>query len=508
MKRTTMLNTWGGFLLIAFLVLAMGCAGGPGVPAGAAPAGFPLAAEGAAFEKAELSAFAREALGSFSTFVLSNGVPVVVKQSTASRVQHLSLVIRGGSLFAKPETAGYEGLALRTMARGSAAYSYEAIQDLLDATSSSISAGTSFESSSFSLNTLDKYFDRLFPVWADCLVAPSLSEEDFGQVLSEAKLSLQSKEQDPWAKTGLVMNAEFFAGHPYAVSPDGTTESLAAATSAQIRDWYATAFSANRFFIVAVGDFDPGTLKEKLEATVGKIPDRRVALPPEPPRFGAAPPGPSGSGRLVKFEYPQSKGVGYLRGDFAAPSPSDSDFMAASIAMKMLGDLLFNVVRDKHGATYSPGAYIRSFEANYGSIVIYKTKVAAAVKAYVDEAVAELAAGRCLSVDPDDAESAEPRTSIEEALPTYKALFTSSYYESQQTNAQVAAEIAASVLSTGDYRSYLRDMERIEAVTPDELKAAFDKYILHGQFTWVALGSRDVVDPVREEDFGGFSAAR
>ena len=43
------------------------------------------------------SAFAKENLASFSTFTLSNGLPVIVKQNSANRVQHISLIIRGGS---------------------------------------------------------------------------------------------------------------------------------------------------------------------------------------------------------------------------------------------------------------------------------------------------------------------------------------------------------------------------------------------------------------------------
>ena len=47
-------------------------------------------------------------LPGFSTFVLSNGLPVIVKRETASRVMHVSLVIRGGSSASAPGKAGIE----------------------------------------------------------------------------------------------------------------------------------------------------------------------------------------------------------------------------------------------------------------------------------------------------------------------------------------------------------------------------------------------------------------
>ncbi len=226
----------------AGLVLAA-CAGAPRAAAPAAPLSGPLVS-GAFPAESELSPFAREGLRSLSTFSLPNGIPVVVRRNDASAVRHLSLVIRGGSLAAKPETAGYELLALRTMARGSADYPYETIQSLLDETSAAMGATSVFEYSAYSLTALGKHFGRLLPVWADTLAKPAFAAEDFEQVLSEAKLALKSKEQDPWQRTGLALNAEFFAGHPYAATPDGTKESLAAADLEAVKAWYASSFAA------------------------------------------------------------------------------------------------------------------------------------------------------------------------------------------------------------------------------------------------------------------------
>ena len=487
--------------IAVFLACALVVGQGLGQGAKLTAQSYPIASKEASFGKgAVVSDFVKESLGSFATFTLSNGIPVIVRKNDASSVRNLSLVLAGGSLLRTEATAGIESLALSTMARGSTRYSYETIQDLLDETSSPLGASVAFESSAYTLNTLDKYFSRLLPVWADTLIAPAFAAKDFDQVLSDGKLALQSKEQNPWAKTGLVMNAELFKGHPYAATPEGTKESLAATDLAAVKAWYASSFSANRMFVVAVGNYDAAALRKDLEATIGKIPDLKTTLAPKAPPIAKP-----ATGRLVKQEYPQSKGVGYMRGDFAAPNPEDPDFMATNVAMKMLADLLFNVVRDKYGATYSPSSYIRAFGANYGSLTIYKTKVASKVKAYIDEAVATLAAGNCMSVDPTLNEGSEPRMTIQAALPTYKALFLSEYYEKQQTNAAVAGQIAASVITSGDYRSYLLDSDRVRAVSSEAVSAALGKYLLDGKINWVVLGSKDVTVPVDEAAFAGFS---
>jgi zinc protease len=472
-----------------------------GAAKGAAAAPFPLAATGASFGEKGLSAFAKENLPSFSTFVLSNGLPVIIKKNSANRVENISLVLRGGSAAASPSKAGIEALALKTMARGSERYSYDAIQALLDETSSGLGSASAFDYSTYSLNTLDKYFARLFPVWVDTLVAPSFKEADFDQELSQAKLALETKEQDPWAKTGLAMNEILFAGHPYAASPDGTKESLAAATLDDAKAWYAARVRADALFVVAVGDFDPAALRAQLEASLGKLPPSGAAMPPSVAALSR-----SGPGSVAKVEFPQSRGMGYLRGDFPAPPPPDPDFMPLNLGMKLLSDLLFNVVRDKYGAVYSPSAYIRGFNANYGSLLLFKTKTPGKAKAYIDEAVALLASGKAVAVDPQS--SKDGYSPLPEVLEATKAQYVNELYESQATNAAIAARIAGSVVATGDYRSYLLDVDRIEAVRPEQVQAAVDKYLLKASIAWVALGSADVLIPVQAGAFEGFGPGK
>jgi zinc protease len=508
-QRTAPAKAASALLPIALVALFLAsCAGAPAAKANrgdaaapaAGPAGaFPLASMGELFGAGKLSAFARESLPTFETFTLSNGLPVIVKKNGASRVRNIALVIRGGSAAASAGTAGYESLALRTMARGSADYSYEDIQDLLDETSSSMGSSSTFDASYYSLNTLDKYFDRLFPAWVDTIARPAFEQADFDQELANAKLALQSKEKEPWAKTGLAMNDLFFAGHPYAASPDGTAASLGAATLDAVKSWYASRVRANALFVVAVGDFDPAALRTALESGLGSLPSEGASLPPPAPAFAC-----SGPGTLEKVEFPQSKGVGYLRGDFAAPSMADPDYVSLSIGMSLLSDLLFDVVRDKRGAAYSPMAGLKSFNANYGTVALYKTSIPGKAKAYIDEAAAVLASGRGMAVDPES--SPDGYAPLTDILPATKAQFVNSVYESQATNAAIAAQIARSALATGDYRSYLLLVDQIEAATPDSIMAAVRKYLFGGTVKWIALGAADVIRDAAPEDFASFTA--
>jgi len=443
--------------------------------------------------------FVRDNLPSFFTYTLKNGVPLYVKRSGANRVRAISLVLRGGSLATPPAEAGWPKLAFSAMARASANYPYETVTALLDATSSSISATSQFEYSALSLNVLDKYFDQLLPIWSDMIVSPGFARPDFDQARSEVELAIQAKDQNPWSVTNKLTNEKYFEGHPYSTNPDGTEISIAGASVESMKTWYAGNVSADRIFIVAVGDFDAQALGAALESTIGTLPNLKLGPVPLAPPFSRDSPG-----KLFTEDHDQSKGVAYLRGDFAAPAPGASDYMAASLATKLFSDLLFSVVRDKYGAVYTPSAGIRAFSANYGSISIYKTSATDKIKAYIDEAAAIFASGRCVSVDPGRPGEEAKYMKIADALETYKGMFINEYFDAVRTNAAIAGLMIGSVMAAGDPSDWVRDIVRIAAVKPEEVQVAFSKYLLGGSFTWVAVGDPGLLAKLRAADFASF----
>ena len=441
------------------------------------------------------TAFVRENAPTFTKTVLSNGIPVYMKEQDANRVFYISLVLNGGSLVTPPERAGWEKIALNTMARGSQNYPYEKAASLLDRTSSHIAAAVEFEYSTFSLTTLDKYRDELLSLWGDMLTAPSFDQDDFGKSKEEALLALQAVDQDPWLTTQKIINEAYFKRHPYGVNPDGTEESIEPMTAGDARQWYRDHFSADRIFVVAVGDFDPAELGARLEALLGNIPDLWLGAVPKPAAFPMGP-----SGMLMAQAHDHSQGTIYLRGDFAAPAPGRDDYFATALAARIFSDLLFSVVRDKYGAVYTPSTAIRGYSANYGSIMMYRTNAPDKIKDYIDEAAQLMAKGRVVSVDPAMTEE-DGYMPIAGAIDTYKRLYMNDYFEAVRNNADIAFLMIRSVQLTGDPADWLKDQERIEVVDALAVQVAFDTYFMNGAFLWVAVGDQALLDKLDPRAF-------
>jgi len=253
-------------------------------------------------------------------------------------------------------------------------------------------------------------------------------------------------------------------------------------------------------YVVAVGDFDPQELVATLNMRLASIPNLELGAVPKPPTFPMGPGGRGENEALITQAHPQSQGVIYLRGDFAAPAPANDDYFATSLAVRIFSDMLFAVVRDTYGAVYTPSAAIRSYSANYGSIMIYKSNAPDRIKQYINEAAALVAAGRVVSVDPTQIE-ADGYMALADAIGVYKQRYINDYFEAVSTNAAIASLMIRSVLFTADAADWLNDQERIEMVDAKAVAQAFSRYVLNGALIWVAVGDQALLDMLRPKDF-------
>jgi zinc protease len=471
-----------------------------------------LGRDQAVIDAGKINPYASRNLASFSTATLANGIPVIMKGSTTNRIVTVKAVFRGHVSFTPVQKAGLEAVMLTMLTRGSQKYTYPEVQRRLFEASASITANAgSFDMTSFDLVSIDSYFDDLFDVYADALLHPKWNTDEFPRVISNMKIARQQADADPFSLAVRLLHESFFANHPYAASWDGAGSSLDAISLDDVKGYYPQAISAGRMFLVAVGNFDKAKLLARLNATFGALPRTSYTRPPLP-QFG----GHVTTDLIVK-QYPQSKGLAYVRGDYAMPTPDSVDYAPSLVTFNLLNDVLFEIVRTRNGASYGASATMHGFSASYGDITVFKTTVPATVKKLVDQAIAVLASGKSMGgnvsasaagksgIGSAKEAAASSFVAIADALPFYKAEYVTQFYAGQETNTSVASQIASSLVYHGDYRDYLLVLDRIQAVTADDVVRVTKKYLIGNPTEWIVLGDPSLLADVQKADYMTFT---
>ncbi len=470
--------------------------------------GIELTREQALFDAGSINSFAKENLDSFSTATLKNGIPVVIKHSTSNRILTLKAVLTGHVSYTPLDKAGLEAVMLTMLTRGSARYTYADIQQMMFETSSDIVPRYgSYDLTSLDLVTIDTYFSRLFPVYADAFLHPSWNREEFPRVVSDFKLQRKQEQSDPFSSAGLRLDEKFFAGHPYAAAWEGVGDSLDHITIDDLRAYYARTATAGRLFLVAVGNFDAKTLVPLLNDSFGSLPRTASPRPAVPSFQGSVTPD------LLIVPFPRAEGLAYVKGQFAMPAPDSPDYAPSLVAFNLLDDILFEILRTRNGACYSVEANVDGASASWGDITVFKTTVPGKVKPLVDEAIGVLASGRSMSgnvsvsaagksgLGSAATASASAFVPIAQALPFYKLKFLTEFYSGQQTNRLIASQIAGSVFYHGDYRHYLLLVDRIGVVRAEDVVRVAKQYLVDNPMTWIVLGDPALLKSVTRGDF-------
>jgi len=195
-----------------------------------------------------------------------------------------------------------------------------------------------------------------------------------GQVLS----IIQSDAQDPQAIAGDRWAHDVFGDHPYGTDRNGTAESLAKLTQADMFEAKARTVARDRLYVAVAGDVTAAELGPLLDDLLGALPEKGANFPPAPEMAI------KGGTAVVDFGSPQSVVVFGQDGI----KRDDPDYFAAYILNQIVGaggfsSRLMDEVREKRGLTYGVSTYLIDMDLAdtwQGSFASANEKVAEAIE--------------------------------------------------------------------------------------------------------------------------------
>lgn len=285
----------------------------------------------------------------------AGGVPVYFIEAHELPIVDLQIVIAGGSA---ADPGGSEGLGLLgagLLDEGAAGMHADEIAYEFERLGAVYGADVSPDSTALYLRTLaaPEYLDPALENFRRVLLTPDFPDAAVERQRRRLLVGIQQKKQDPGSIADDAFRAAVYGSHPYGRPDEGSAESLARISRADLVAWHGRQFVTGNALIALVGDLD--------RAAAGALAERIVAgLPAGAPVPAVAPVAPLAAASERHIEHPSSQ-THILVGQ-PGMKYGDPDYFPLLVGNHILGGgglvtRLFREIREKHGLSYAAYSY-------------------------------------------------------------------------------------------------------------------------------------------------------
>lgn len=414
-------------------------------------------------------------MGRYIKFPMPNGLQVIVVENSKLPVVSMQLFVDVPPII-QGEFAGYTDFAGELLNKGTKKRSKQQLDEAIDF----MGARLSTNSNGIFGSSLKKHTDSLAMLMSEILLEPAFPADEFDKLKTRTLSGLAASKDNPNAIASNVAKVlRYGKSHPYGEIT--TEESVEKITLAKSKQYYETYFRPNISYLVIVGDMNVIQARNLATKYFGAW--EQKAVPPVPnlnPSFATE--------RSVDFVHKPGAVQSVISVTYALDyTPNAPDRVAASIMNEMLGGFFRSRINQKlrEEKAYTYGAGSRLVSDKY---VGYFTTSGSFRNEVTDSAIHDLLyeIGRI-----------RREKLSEEELSLVKSVTSGNFarsLESPQTVANFALSIARYGLPNDFYDTYL---EKIAAVTADDVLAAAGKYLMPDNARILVVGNRDAVaDPL------------
>lgn len=395
--------------------------------------------------------------------VLPNGLTVVLKEMHHAPVTAFMVWYRVGSRNERPGITGISHWVEHMMFKGTPRFPAAEMDRMIAREGGQWNASTSQDCTRYYEIMPADRIDLAMTLEADRMVNSAMSAEDVESERTVILSERQGHENEPGFLLDEELSAVAFRVHPYHHEIIGDTADLQSMTRDDLYGHYRRHYVPNNAIVVATGDFDSADMLGRIEALFGPIAPGEAAAPvgrTEPRQLGE---------RRVTVEGPGD--TSYLTVAYRAPAATDPDYPAYC---------LLNATFAGGGLGLSSGGGSNRTSRLYKALVT--TELAAAAHGYVSATMdphlytinAVVREGR----DADEVEAAllaeldrletEPITEQEMARSLKRA--RAGFIMGGDSIYGQARLIGFAETVAGDYRWYETLLDRLQAVTLDDLE--------------------------------------
>jgi zinc protease len=409
-----------------------------------------------------------EALAAPADMTLPNGLRLIVRTERASpTVTVTGAVKHEADLQTSTGKEGSGEVLAELFSYGSETRDRLAFQKALDDIAASENGGTNFN-----LKVLKQDFAKGVELLADNELHPALPPDAFGVVRKQTADMAEGTLASPEYRAGRALDLALLPKDDPALR-ETTPQTVSALTLADIKAYYAKVFRPDMTTIAVIGDITPAEARRVFEnwfgAWKGEGPKPTVTLPAVPVNKPAAANVPDPTQVQDSVDLAHEVGINRFHPDYYALQLGDHVLGGGFYATRLYRDL-----RQKAGYVYTVDNSLRASETRATYSVSYGCDPENVSKArqLVEQ---DLAAMRTTNVT--DAE-----------LQQAKALLLRQITLSESSEDAVAGGFVARALAGLPLDEPIRAAQRYYAITADQVREAFEKWIHPEVFVQVVRG--------------------
>ena len=400
-------------------------------------------------------------------YKLPNGITLLVVEDHRLPKITANYMIDAGSI-TEGEKAGALSLMGSMLNEGTKTLPKAAFDEAVD----KLGASVNLNSAGGYVSSLTRYFKSAFSLMGQALKEPEFTQESFDKLKSQELTSLKTQAKNARAISARVTNALAYGKK----HPDGefeTEETIQKLTLQDIKDEYSKRISPSRGYLTITGDIKPAEAKLLATEILGSWTGPQISL-----EKIADTPNPAKT-EIDLVDLPTAVQSEIRVVNLVDLKMSSPDYFPALLVNYILGggaqSRLFMNLREKHGFTY--GAYSSLTASRLQGMFNASASVR---NAKTDSAVTEFLK-----------EITHIRTEkvTDEELTNAKALYAGSFargLEDPARTATFASTILINKLPADFYKTYL---QKVNAVTVDDIRRVAQKYIDTDNMRIVIVGS-------------------
>lgn len=401
---------------------------------------------------------------------LSNGLTVLTDFMPAVRSVTVGIWVKRGSRHESSHLNGICHFIEHAVFKGTHTRTALDIAIESDRLGGHLDAFTSHDITGFTMKARDTALVQAFDLLSDMLAHPRFDEEDLEREQRVIIEEMKMVEDTPDEYLTELFNAAYFPNHPLGRPIEGTVETVSTFNHARTAEFHKKEYTPRNLIVAAAGNLQH---EELVELAAKAFPENGDDNADASFDFGP----PQAAAPILLEQKGELEQIHLI---IASPWPSavSDDRYAASLLANVLGggtsSRLWQAIREERGLAYAIGAGGTTFE-DTGVFSIYAGTSPEQFDEVVDLSLEELRRVARESVPEDELQLAKDQT-------------VSSILLSLESSSVRAGALVRCEILYGRYITPDEVIEKIEAVTPDDLQRIARERFTTEKMSLAALG--------------------